>query len=344
MKVLTQPLTYVTGDVLAPEDLDRAWLYSRDAVADVAQRRWTKGFLTFPFVQDVATPYTNATTAELLSYRFTCPVTCQVERAFLSGNLTCTGDVQVNITKVSGGTTPTGATAPYLSTGGTIASASTDTADVNVDRVQLEAGAEYKITVSGTTFSFDRFDVTLQVAVDRWNVSGALAIPNFNPTLLTDLNMADATLVAANNTALATEAVKFASALTAPTPMLFVAHGFTSATDTDLLRFTVPRFSNVRGQAIVKRIYVYAVMSGTGGGTVTATLKSAGGSTLASASANVAGVTFASADSGALSVALTAAPTGTSADTSVDCRLEFANSSAGTSCLRAHAIVWIARA
>jgi hypothetical protein len=354
MKVLTEsPVRFHTGEILPPDEINRPWLYAADAVADVAQRRWAKSLLSLPYVESVSAPYTQAMSAEERTYRFTCPVACAIERAFLNGNLTTTtAPATWSITKTSGGSTPAGATTPWLSTRGAILTpaaagseasvssdgiiaSATDTLQAqNVDRVLLEAGAEYQVALAGTTFSLGRADVALHLAIDRWQAGGALSVPSFSPSLWTDASAPNANVQLNNQASLATQAAKFAT-LRGMAPLLFVRHGFTSATAANLRTFTLPRFASTRAQARIVRIYLYAHTAGAT--TITATLKDQAGATLATVSDVVAG-TFNSADSGALSIAING---GASATTTSDYSLTFANSSA-TNCVKAYALVWIA--
>lgn len=338
MKVLTAPVTYVDGDILVPEDLNALYLYARDAVADAASKRWAKSILPIQCVQIVGTTITD-TSGALLVHRFKSPVTCIVERAFLSANMTSSAAVTVAITETSGGATPAGATVPLLSTGEAITSAATDTADVNTDRFVLTAGTEYSITIaSSAAFALSRFDVTLHLAVDRWTLAGTTSIPDFDPTLVTDASMRDATVVAANNTALTTEANKFASALGAMMPMVFHAHNILSGTDADLRTFTIPRIASARARAVIKRIYVFADMAAAGGAgdVVTATI----GASVATADVN--GVAYAAGDSGVLAVSLDGAAVSAST-TGDDLEIVLNNNDAANTCNRATAIVWLAR-
>jgi len=304
MRVITDPRRFISGTPLAPEDLNDVYNYARDAVADVAQRRWARFMVPYQWVTTVDAPYTEAS-GILLEHRFTCPLTCVVERAFLSADMTSAANVTVNIVKVSGGATPSGCSVPWLSTNGAVASAAED---VNLDRFQFDAGAEYKITVASTgTFTLSRFDLTLHVAVDRWTVAGVSAIPDFDPTLFTDASARDATVVAANNAALAAQVALFSAALSACAPTTYQAHNFISTTDLDVLRFMVPRFSSVRAQCVAKRLYVFGSMAAAFTGTIKAILKTQANVVLATATATFAAATQASGDSGAISVALAGA-------------------------------------
>lgn len=339
MKVLTeQPVRFATGGTLAPEDLNRVMLYAQDAVADVAQRRWARSTLTLPFVRTVGDPLTQAITTDELSWRFICPVECVLERAFLSGNLTCTGQLQFALTNAAGAT-PNGATIPYLSTDGSVGAATVDTEDVNVDRVVLTAGVEYKITVSGTTFSLARADVTLHVAVDRWASGGTLDVPSFAPTLHAAAGSPNATTVNANTAALTTQTNKF-NARRGMTPFLL--------TTTDLgvgasMVFDVPLWESGRARATVARIYVGAAFSVLATGSVTAVLKSAAGVTRATATGSLGAGAFlttpSNGDSGALSLSMVGIA-GVTTTPASDNTITLTNSSTQIA-KRLYALVWL---
>ncbi len=343
MKVLTNPLTFVDGDILPPSDVNALYLYARDAVSDVASKRWAKSVLPIQCVQVVGTTIDELSGA-LLVHRFKCPQTCIVERVFLNANMTSSAEVTVAII-ATGGSTPTGATVPLLSTGGAVVSAASTTTDVNTDRFVLTAGTEYSITIAtagAATFDLHRCDITLHLAVDRWTLAGTTSVPDFDPTLLTDASLRDAAVIVANNSALTTEAAKFASALTAVMPMVFHVQSFVSGTDADLRTITIPRIATARGLCIVKRIYVFADMAAAGGAadTVTAALLNAAAVSQATAVADVNGVAYAAGDSGALTVALNGADAAT---TSADFSLVLTNNDAANTCNRATVVLWCAR-
>lgn len=344
MKVpVAQPIQFTTADVLDPGDLNALYTFAQDAVDDVGSKRFQHAALIFPFVESVAVPYTNALATEELTYRFTCPSTCVIESAFFHGNLTSAAELKVSITTAAGAT-PSGATVPYLTSAAAVASAAVDTQDVNPDRVLLVAGTEYKIVVSSSgAFTLNRFDVILHCLIDRFTPAGTSIAPAFAPTLFTDNSAADATVVAANNTALSTQAAVFASNKAAATPTLFVRHNILSGTSVNLRAFAIPRLDSARAQAKLIRIYLYALMDTTGGSTVTATLADQTGATITTVSANVAGVTFASADSGALSTTLVSATTSITTNTANDYTLTFANASGVVNCRKVYALVWISR-
>ncbi len=329
MKVLTAPLTFIDGDILPPDDVNALYLYARDAVIDVASKRWAKSIFPIQCVQVVGTTIDEASGA-LLVHRFKCDKTCIVERVFLNANMTSSAEVTVAII-ATGGSTPTGATVPLLSTGAAVVSAATATTDVNTDKFVLTAGTEYSITIAtagGATFDLHRCDITLHLAVDRWTLAGTTSVPDFDPTLLTDASMCDAAVIVANNSALTTEAAKFAAALGAPMPMVFHVHNFVIAT--------------ARGLCIVKRIYVFADMNAAGGAadTVTASLLNAAAVSQATAVADVNGVAYAAGDSGALAIVLNGADAATTAS---DFSLVLANNDAANTCNRATVIIWVAR-
>jgi hypothetical protein len=348
MKVMTsQPVDFETGQVLTEEDMNDVVNYARDAIVDVAERRFTKSALLLQFVEDVGTPYTQAMNVEELTYRFRCPNTCIIERGFLSANMTSNAAVTVVI-ETTAGATPTNCTNPYLTTGAAVASASTDTTDFNPERFVLAANTEYLIkVVSSGSFTLNRFDVILHVTTDRWTPSGTSQLPVPDPGLVLSYNTP---ILAAQATApqsdLVAAAARFASFKAAPAPALFVKHGLLSTTDADIRTFNIPRFQSTRAQCQCVRVYVWAYMAGVGGTTVTATLYNApngGGSAVATASANVAGVTQAGGDSGALTQSMVSAAAGVITTAASDYSLVLANASAATNAIKVYALVWFGR-
>lgn len=353
MKVISTPITFLAGRPLTPEDLNSLYLYGKDAVSDVAGKRWTKAPLLFPFCTSLSAPYTE-TSGELLSYRFTCPVTCVVERGFLHANMTSVGEVKVDITVASTGATPAGCSVPWLSTKGAIngavvsttgiiASSTLDVQGINVDRFVLDAGVEYKITVSSAAaFVLSRFDVTLHLAIDRWTLAGTTSQPAYAPALFTDASSANAVVVADNNTALSTQAALFAGARTAPTPMLFVRHGFNAVTTTNLLRQMMPVLDPARARASIMRGYIYAVVSNILGNTITCTIRNAAAVAQFALPVITTGLLYNSADSGALNLTIEGVA-GDPAVTANDWRVDLSSSSLFTTCTRAHVLLWVAR-
>lgn len=307
MKVLTEQIVrFTTGGTLAPEDLNRIYLQNKDAVDDVALKRWSRSTLTLPFRRACGAPLTQAGGFEL-SWRFICPVECVLEGAELSANMTGTGAVQWALTTAAL-VTPTGATVPYLSTNGTITDVTAETTDLNVDRVVLTAGTEYLLTVSGTAFSLARADVTLRLAVDRWKTSGTLDVPSFSPTMHVATGAPNATTVTANTGALTTQAAKFA-ARRGLTPMLFTA---TDVAVSGSVSFALPLWESTRGRATLVRLYVGGIWSALTTGSVQARVLNASSTAVATATNNSLGggayvASLFSGDAGALSVGLTGA-------------------------------------
>lgn len=359
MKVIeSQRVDFVTGQNLPPEDLNAVFLYAKDALDDIVGRRFSRGVLLLPFVVDVGDDYDQALNAEVLTYRFTCPNTCYIERAYLSANMTSTAEVQWNITKVSGGTTPSGATTPWLSTKGAIvgpadagassadgiiASATDDISDTSLDRVLLEAGAEYKIAVTSTgNFSLQRCDIVLHTLTDRWTTGASTTATATSLTLQKDSSAIDATVVNANVSAVQTTAALLASKLDAPVPMLFVKHGLLSTTDADLRTFTVPLADTARARVKVTKIYVYAFVAGAC--TIKGILKNAAGAIVAEADVVCSGAGFFSDSAlaaGALPAALSSSTAGAPANTALDYTFTFENTSGANDGTKVYALVWV---
>jgi hypothetical protein len=338
VKVLTEQIVrFATGGTLAPEDLNRIYLQNKDAVDDVALKRWSRSTLTLPFRRACGDPLTQASDANELSWRFICPVECVLEGAELSANMTGTGAIQWTLTN-SSAVVPTGATSPYLSTNGTITDVTADTTDLNVDRVVLSAGVEYLLTVSGTAFSLARADVTLRIAVDRWKTSGTLDVPSFAPTMHAVTGSPNATTVNANTAALTTQAAKFA-ARRGMTPLLFTTTDLAAANSAI---FTVPLWEAARARATVVRMYAGAVFASAVTGTaVSVALRNASAVTVGGASNTISASAVApliSGDSGALSVALTGS--GATNSSAADFSVRITNGSAATA-KRAFALVWV---
>lgn len=354
MKVqLVQPVRFTTGEHLAPEDLNAIFLYAKDALDDVAGRRFAKSLLPLALVEDSGTPYTQTMNVEELTYRFIAPVTCIVERAFLHANMTCTGEVQVSITD-TGGTPPAGATVPWLSTKdaidtttgqlvdantGIIASATNDVQMLNVDRVLLVKDTEYKIIVSGTAnFTFNRGDLILHLLTDRWQPAGALALPSFQPTLFSDATARDATIVNANTTALTTAKNLLAANLRAPVPMVFVKHNFLNGTSQNIRKWRIPTIASARGQKKLIRVDVFAFTAGAC--TISAIVRNAAGALQVNAAAVVAAT-----QKSQIGVAQNLDMTGGDAsDPTKDWSLELLNSAGAVNCIKAVAIAWFSRA
>jgi hypothetical protein len=336
MKVLglsQQVVKFRTGEPLAPEELNRIFLYAQDAVADVAERRWALSSLTFPFVLTMTAGLTNASAARLRTIRFSCPLPCVVQRAYLNGNVTAAADLQVHLYQAGTTTLPAGATSPYLSTG-IVASPTEDTQDINVDKVRLPAGL-YDLVISGTSFTTERLDVTLDIAVDRWFATGSLDEPAFSPRLFTD-EVPDALAVDDNVDLLAIEAAKFATSRPLVGHVLW-AQDFVSGTDVDLRSFRLPQVAGARGVGDVVGYSLWVAMTDATGGTVTATLTPPVGSPVVIGGA-VGAVVEAFFDG---TVTPEAVDAGDAEDSADDWAVAFANTSAANACTRAVLVLWV---
>jgi hypothetical protein len=354
MKVITtQRAVFDTGAIVTPDDLNAIWLYGKDVVADVGERRFAEGLLVLQSVEAVDTPYTQAMNIEERTWRFICPVTCVIQRGYFHANMTSTGEVTVKITD-TGGNTPSGCTVPWLttkdavnvSTGevidadtGVVTDESDDIQSINVDRVMLDAGTEYLIKIEGSAnFTLNRFDIVLHTLTDRWTPSGTTSVPAFSPTLYREGDGAAAAGVNSNNTALTVQADAFGFYKRAPVPAVFTSYAFVAATTINLRKFRIPRFYTARAQSKIIEIDLFAYTAGAT--TITAVVRDEAGVVVRTVTAAVVGTQLSVRDSG-LSINL--AGSGGASDTPAqDYTIEFANSSA-TNCIKAYALVWFSR-
>lgn len=330
MKVLTEQVRrFSTGEDLSPDDINSVLNYARDAIDDVAEKRWCISPLTFQFAPSVSTPVTNATATDLRVQKFVCPVTCQVLRAFAYSIGT---GWQVDF-YLAGTTTPaTGATTPYLTPGIAVPPDSVFESSNN-GRVQLVAGQVYDIVVSGTAFSEARLDVVLHVAVDRWTLAGTTNIPAFTPTLLATDGVTPA-LVNANTAALTTEAAKFSPAV-GMTPLLVWVDSIVSGTSADRRTPLIGRGqASTQVVGTIVRAYLAVVRSAASATTVTATLRDQNAVTFATLTASAAALSEV-IDSGAISRSFTSPAFGGTSFSVV-----FANSDAAITA-RCAALIWV---
>ena len=296
MKVIstTSSVNFNNDNALSPNDINDVFLYAKDAVADVGEKRYAIAAISFPFVQDMANGLTNASSLQSRRHRFICPVDCTVVRAFLEGSVTAAAVMQVDITTAALAT-PAGATIPYLNVAAGATTAA-DVEDINIQSVTLDAGQTYNLTLSGTSFTTERCNVVLHVLVDRWRSTGTLDVPSFDYTDLVDTDgTGDAAAVNASSAALAVESAKFSRR--AMSPSYHVRTGFTSASGT--LVAVIPAPSSTRNASRIVRAYLTSATAATGQ-VVTAVLKDSGGTTIATMSNNHAAFTLMSVDSGAL--------------------------------------------
>lgn len=274
MKVIDSisPVVFADAQIVAPEDVNRVFNYAADALDDVSEKRFAICPVLFPFVDDVATGLTNASPLNLRTYRFTCPVNCTILRAFIDGNVTAGAQIDVNLTAVGTGLPPPGATTPFLALPAGSVIGGSDVNDINVQKVQLSAGVEYALIISGTSFTTARADVILHVAVDRWFLVGNVAEPAFNPIRFVD-ELADGEVLNDENiSALANAASQFTARGMAC--FLVFARNFHSATPAAQLTFTVPSYIAARTNARLVRAYL-TTSSSAGIANVTATVRDA---------------------------------------------------------------------
>ena len=333
MKVIDNvgAVRFTAGDTVAPEDINRVFNYAADAIDDVSEKRYAICAITFPFVDDMATPITNASTTNLKYHRFVCPVDCMVLRAFVDGNMTTTVALNPLFVLAGTGTSPQGGTNPLLSIpiGAVVAN---DVNDINVQRMQLVAGQAYDILLNGTGFNAERLDVTLHVAVDRWMLAGAVNEPAFTPTRVID-EVTNAVVVAANIAAANTEAAKFSARGMAC--CLLLARNFHSATPATNLTFALPTYLAARANARIVRAYLSA--SATAAGTVTATVRNAAAAVVATL-VNAGGTSLTTVDSGALNIPINAGNPSLSAQ---DFNVDFTATQVSPQvCQRAALLVW----
>lgn len=300
MKVVSSTIPVVFGNdrALAPNDLNDVFLYAKDAVADVGEKRYAIAAISFPFVQDMSTGLSNASSSQARTQRFISPVDCTIVRAFLEGSVTAAAATTIDITRVTGGTTPDGATVPYLNVAAG-ATTSVDVEDINIQSVTLDAGEAYNLIISGSSFTTERCNVVLHVLVDRWRSTGTLDVPSFDYVDITDTTgVGDAAAVNAASAALAVQSAKFTRR--AMSCIHLTRTAFTSASGT--LVAVIPAPSSARNASRIVRAYLTSSTAATGQ-VVTAVLKRHTGTTLATLSNNHASANILTADSGALTIA-----------------------------------------
>lgn len=310
MKVIStqQAVRFTAADALSPTDLNDVFLYAKDALADVTEKRFALAAVVFPFVKDAGSAVNgivNSDTIGVRTQRFTCPIACTVLRAFLNGNLTAASDVTISLQRAVTAALPTGATTPYLNVAAGATTAA-DVEDTNTQSVTLDAGVSYDIIIAGSSFTTERFDVVLHVQVDRWRTFGVLGVPDFAFTDFTD-GLADATLVAnsvggaAFNLAAAVAGLATARGLSATGLTHTVFSSATAAAD--LLR-VMPVPVATRCASRIVRAYLTSSVRTVGLQSVTAVLKNSAGATVATmTNAHIADAIM-TADSGALSLTL----------------------------------------
>ena len=335
MKVIsnTSSVNFNNDNALSPNDINDVFLYAKDALADVGEKRYALAAISFPFVVNMSTGLTNASSIQARRQRFICPVDCTIVRAFLEGSVTAASAMTIDITTAALAT-PTGATVPYLNVAAGATTAA-DVSDVNIQSVTLVAGETYNLTISGTSFTTERCNVVLHVLVDRWRATGALDVPYFNYVDLLDTNgVGDAAAVNAASAALSTETAKFTRR--AMSPSMHIRTGFTSGTAPADLLCSFPTPSPTRNVGRLVRAYLTSSTAATGQ-VVTATVRNSAGGVITTLSNNHAALTLMSVDSGALSTSFS---TGDVSDPADDFTIQFA-ASTGVVVERAAVVLWI---
>lgn len=263
MTTLLDPKTWVDGGPLAARDLNEYLRALEAQVRDVARRRYRRGTLTFPFVRSCQDGYTRATDKEVRTYRFKAPVQVVVERSFLVANLTSSGPVYVTVADTNGDP-PQGAVTPLLSTREASADPSVTIEDFSGERLLLEANTEYLFTVTAdgiNTFETERFDVTLHLLVDRWNLDGAESAPAFEPFVseYRATTPRSGNFLALSQAALEAAAGELADNVSAPLCALYQVHDLAGAASQS---FLVPQLASGRAVSTVPVFYFWAQWNG----------------------------------------------------------------------------------
>lgn len=344
MKVLTtQPTQFITGDVLDPEDINSTFNYAQDVLIDVQSKRYQYSTLTLQFVETVGTPYTNASALEERTYRFRVEKPIVIERGYFSANMTSAAAVNVELVNLFS-LPPPGGTAPYMTTGGAVASAATVVSDINTEKIRLGTSTEYLIrVVSSGIFTLNRFDVVLHLKSDRWiAASNFLQQGSFIPAQFNDASSTGAAAI--NNTAanLTTAVASFAANKLTHSPAFVVRHNFNNATAATRLTFIVPRENSGKTQGIVVNMYAVAFFDAAVTTTVTFTLRDQAAVPITTLTLTFVAQTTQSGISAITTTALTLAQANAVADIAQDYTLLIASGSA-TICRKAYCYIWISR-
>lgn len=344
MPILRNPsvVDFATADLLDPQDLNRQFAYCGTSIAAAASRRITSWVMPLQFCRSVATATTQAATQETLTFRFRCPFTCVIERAYLNAHLTCTTELRFVIEDASSNT-PQGAQIPHLTTGGAVTDAAIETSDFNPSRVLLVAGTEYEFILQNAgTFSLERYDVTLHMATDRWTPAATDDVPDFELTTpYRDETFPDAVTFLANIAAVQAQSDKFVDAdYVAPAPLLWPLYNFDSSAS---LSREIPRFDSARASSRIVNVFCAVEMATTGGGTITVNIRNEAGTVVGTFSFSVAGVLQAS-DNQDFNISLSDADSGISVDAAENYSMEIVCSSASPALVtKAVVILWLAR-
>jgi hypothetical protein len=300
-----QAVRFTTGDALSPTDLNDVFLYAKDALADVSEKRFATAAILFSFVRELGAGINNTMAIGVRTQRFTCPVACTVVRAFLDGNVTAASDMTITLQRAVTAVVPTGATTPYLNVAAGATTAA-DVSDTNTQSVSLEAGVSYDLIIGGPSFTTERCNVVLHIQVDRWRAGGLLNVPDFAFADFTD-GLADAALVGPATGGAQFNLAAAAAGLAAgrgmsPTMVTFTRFDNT-AVPADLL-CVLPVPAAARCASRIVRAYLTSSASSLAGLIVTAVLKNAAGTTIATLTNNHTTDLIMTSDSGALAVTL----------------------------------------
>ena len=342
----TSPYQFVVGELLDPSAQAMNTEYARDAVLDVAAKRFNHAPLTLQFVESCAVGYTQALSQEQRSFRFFCPNTIELVRAFFSYQGTGAGSgstVQVNLVDMSTGLAPPGVTNPILTISAD-ATASTQPATF-LRPVVFTAGQQYRfeLTASGA-FAAEKAEVTLHLRSDRYTPAGTDQLQTPALVLLNETNDLSAATFAGTVTPITTAAANnFGTALVpALKPILVSAHNFTNAAGfANLLRFDIPRATNTQRRANLIRVFLAAVMSspGNAGQTVSLQLQDQAGGVLSTTSVSVAAAAAAQTTA-TIAVNLATSTAGIKSTTASDYRVVLATNDV-ISVYKAYAYIWV---
>lgn len=294
MKVLpVPPYTFVDDELLDPTLSNENLQGLLDAEAEASSRRYGRSILPIRFMTDIGTGYTQATTAEVRSFRLMFQHGMTIERAFFA-YLGSGANISINLTEVSSGLAPAGVTNPWL----TVVDGSVERTDQNNTQVSLVAMTHYKLQITAdAAFDADKAEVILHLLADRFqDTTGVDGYADPAPIYLSEQDTVDAAAFLAHAASgLVPCTANLASGVVACyKPTLLSIEGLTSALAANNRRWDVPRSSSARRKANIAGVVIYVDMgAGTGAAlqTVTWSILTALGATVSSFTVPVAGVT-----------------------------------------------------
>lgn len=312
-----------------------------DVEADVSARRIVRSMLLLRFQTDCAAGYTQALSAENRTFRFSCPRTMVLERAFWTYEGTGT-DIRVDLVEVDSGLPPAGVTNPLVS----VASGAPVASDIDVTQVVLLAGVHYKFTITAAgAFSGTKADLILHLAHDRFQgLSGRdeRLIPA--PRYLTEQSdLSVATWLAHVDSGAQPANSNFSDGFKAGFAPVF-AHmpGLTSGTSASLCRWDIPRVDTALRRQRIVAVTAYCILASAGaaGQTVTWSVQDQTGATVASWIVTVDGLTYAHFTAHSLSISLQSATAGIASTPGSDYRIVVSTNGA-TTIQKTYAYVWM---